>query len=58
MKIPEKCIMATPQLIFCTVSGSIGVIATLEEETFKVFDALQMAMGNCVKGIGGLDHSE
>jgi DNA damage-binding protein 1 len=58
MKNPEKCIMATPQLIFCTVGGSIGVIATLEEETFKLLESLQMAMGNCVKGIGGLDHSE
>lgn len=57
MKFPEQSLLAKPELLFCTLHGSIGVIASLEESTFMILDALQKAMGGVARGIGGLEHS-
>lgn len=58
MKLPDQNMIAEAKFLFCTVNGSIGVVATLNEETFSVLDNLQRIMGTVVKGNGALDHAE
>ncbi|KAI8994749.1 CPSF A subunit region-domain-containing protein [Pilobolus umbonatus] len=43
-------------LLFGTVSGSIGVIADLTAERFKLLDQMQYNMNKVVKSIGDLSH--
>ena len=44
MKAGDSPLIANPTLLYCTVSGSIGVISTLDDETFATLDALQNVM--------------
>lgn len=45
-------------LIYCTVSGAIGVIKVISAEQYKFFGAVQKAINMVVKGVGNLDHRE
>lgn len=58
MKLPEENTLATPEMLYCTVNGSIGVIATLDETTYRLLEALQKALGEISRGVGGLSHAE
>lgn len=50
---------ARPSLIYGTVNGVIGVVATLSADEFKFLQRMQRAMNEVVKsGIGGLSHQE
>ncbi|KAI9249998.1 mono-functional DNA-alkylating methyl methanesulfonate N-term-domain-containing protein [Sporodiniella umbellata] len=49
---------ATPSLIFATSSGSIGVIADLSPERFKLLYQMQCNMCRVVKSIGELSHTD
>jgi len=42
--------------IFGTVSGRIGVIAGISEQTFKTLNRLEMSMLELIKGVGGMSH--
>lgn len=44
MKAGDSPLIANPILLFCTVSGSIGVISTVDDETFSILDRLQTQM--------------
>lgn len=46
-----------PSLLYGTVNGSLGVIASIPEKTFRFFDILQKAMNHVVKGVGNLSHN-
>ncbi|KAF9583420.1 DNA damage-binding protein 1a [Lunasporangiospora selenospora] len=48
---------AVPKLLFGTVSGAIGVIATLSQEKYIILHQLETNMSKVIKGIGGLDHA-
>uniref|UniRef100_A0A6B2KWM6 DNA damage-binding protein 1 n=1 Tax=Arcella intermedia TaxID=1963864 RepID=A0A6B2KWM6_9EUKA len=43
--------------LFGTISGSVGVVATLDKEHFKILTDLQAQILNVVKGVGGLDYN-
>eukprot|EP00842_Homolaphlyctis_polyrhiza_P004084 jgi/Hompol1/4677/HPOL_000799-RA len=58
MKNSDGQLPATPELLYCTVNGSIGVIASLAPETFVVLNEMQEAMRFQIQGVGGLVHSE
>ncbi|KAJ3184381.1 DNA damage-binding protein 1a [Gaertneriomyces sp. JEL0708] len=58
MKIPGHEVIATPVLLFCTVNGGIGIVATLEDEMFRILQDLQDNMRKCCKGVGGLSHAQ
>jgi DNA damage-binding protein 1 len=47
-----------PTTIFGTVTGSIGVIASIPKEDYEYFDRVQKSINNVIKGVGGLSHSE
>lgn len=50
--------IATPQMIFCTIHGAIGVIATIPSQIFGVLSKLQRNMQIALPGVGNLKHEE
>ncbi|KAJ3153509.1 DNA damage-binding protein 1a [Geranomyces variabilis] len=50
--------LGTPVLIFCTVTGGLGVVAQLEDATYKLLSAVQDNMRNVILGVGELSHSQ
>lgn len=58
MKLPDSELSSVPTLLFGTISGVIGVVATLPQDLFKFLSKLQDSMRKVVKGVGGLSHAE
>ncbi|KAG9298245.1 hypothetical protein G9A89_002733 [Geosiphon pyriformis] len=56
MNLPETDPTANPELLYCTVSGAIGVIATVSERKHSVLRKLQDALQRLIEGIGDLNH--
>ncbi|KAI8360101.1 DNA damage-binding protein 1-like protein [Mortierella sp. GBAus27b] len=52
----ETDLPAVPKLLFATVSGAIGVIATLSAEKYALLHQLESNMSKVIKGVGGLSH--
>ena len=46
-----------PTLLYGTVNGSIGVIASLPQEEFEFFWRVQQAITKVIRGVGGFDHT-
>jgi DNA damage-binding protein 1 len=53
----EKQILGS-SILFCTVSGAIGVILPLTEEKFAFLNRLQYNLSKVIKGVGGFLHEE
>jgi len=49
---------ATPEMLFSTVNGVIGVIASLTEPQYKLLKRMERALGTVIEGVGGLKHDE
>ena len=49
---------AKPEIIYCTVNGGIGILATLDTSTYLVLDELQSSLRDFVQGVGSLSHAE
>ncbi|KAK3842433.1 MAG: UV-damaged DNA binding protein 1 [Linnemannia gamsii] len=49
---------AIPKLLFATVSGAIGVIATLTADKYQILHHLETNMSKVIRGVGGLDHAK
>lgn len=47
--------VATPLLMYCTVNGALGVIASLTDEVYHILDGLQTQM-RLLPSIGLFDH--
>uniref|UniRef100_A0A1J3JTZ9 DNA damage-binding protein 1b n=1 Tax=Noccaea caerulescens TaxID=107243 RepID=A0A1J3JTZ9_NOCCA len=47
-----------PTIIFGTVNGVIGVIASLPQEQFVFLEKLQTNLRKVIKGVGGLSHQQ
>lgn len=47
-----------PTLLFGTINGVIGVVASLPAAQYRLLDSLQAAMRKVVKGVGGFDHAQ
>jgi len=60
MKLPEINSEESeiPTLIFGTVNGMIGVIASLSQENYSFFARVQECLTNIIKGVGGFSHVE
>jgi DNA damage-binding protein 1 len=58
MNNPDIEPIASRTLLFCTVSGAIGVIATISEERFNFLQKLEHCIDKTIGPIGGLTHSE
>ncbi|KNC96412.1 uncharacterized protein SPPG_09532 [Spizellomyces punctatus DAOM BR117] len=58
MSLPDNEAVATPVLLYCTVNGGIGVVATLDDSTFRLLLDVQDNLRRIVKGVGGLAYTE
>ena len=58
MQLPDSETANIPTLIFGTVNGVIGVVASLPQDLFTLLHRLQACMTKVVKGVGALDHKE
>lgn len=58
MRLPDSDIGQIPTVIFGTVNGVIGVIASLPHEQFVFLEKLQTNLRKVIKGVGGLSHEQ
>ena len=57
MKMEDSESRTYNSFIYGGINGSLGVVATLNEDEFLFLDKLQKKMAEVVKGVGGFDHS-
>ncbi len=58
MAEPEGGLSVQTSLIYGTVNGAIGVIATLPEQHYQFFSMLQHHLNKIIKGVGGFTHEQ
>jgi len=58
MRVPDSEIAKFPTMLYGTVNGVIGVLASLPQEYFQYLQRLQTALNKVVKGVGGLSHEQ
>lgn len=58
MKQPENESANIPTMIFGTVNGVIGVVATLPKELYEFLHKLQSRLTAVIKGVGGFTHEQ
>ncbi|XP_047333166.1 DNA damage-binding protein 1-like [Impatiens glandulifera] len=58
MQSPDSEMGQIPTVIFGTVNGVIGIIASLNHEQYVFFEKLQSNMRKVIKGVGGLSHEQ
>ncbi|OMO75054.1 hypothetical protein CCACVL1_16354, partial [Corchorus capsularis] len=56
MRLPDSDVGQIPTIIFGTVNGVIGVIASLPQEQYMFLEKLQTSLRKVIKGVGGLSH--
>ncbi|KAM7524858.1 hypothetical protein LguiA_014760 [Lonicera macranthoides] len=56
MRLPDSDVGQIPTVIFGTVNGVIGVIASLPPEQYSFLEKLQANLRRVIKGVGGLNH--
>ncbi|KAL9676917.1 hypothetical protein QQ045_005139 [Rhodiola kirilowii] len=58
MRLPDSDIGQTPTVIFGTVNGVIGVVASLPHEQYIFLEKLQSNLRKVIRGVGGLSHEQ
>ncbi|XP_044479397.1 DNA damage-binding protein 1-like [Mangifera indica] len=58
MRLPDSDVGQIPTVIFGTVNGVIGVIASLPQEQYVFLEKLQSNIRKVIKGVGGLNHEQ
>ncbi|KAF6166099.1 hypothetical protein GIB67_023809 [Kingdonia uniflora] len=58
MRLPDSEVGQIPTVIFGTVNGSIGVVASLPQEQYIFLEKLQSNLVKVIKGVGGLSHDQ
>jgi DNA damage-binding protein 1 len=58
MRLPDTEASQIPTVIFGTVNGVIGVVASLPQEQFLFLHKLQQCLVKVIKGVGGLSHEQ
>lgn len=58
MQLPDSDVGQIPTVIFGTVNGVIGVIASLPHEQYIFLEKLQANLRKVIKGVGGLSHEQ
>jgi len=56
MKLPEMETSNIDTRLFCTSSGSIGVLACLPQKQFEFLQQVQYNLTKVIRGVGGLKH--
>ncbi|KAJ0844874.1 putative transcription factor WD40-like family [Helianthus annuus] len=58
MRLPDSDVGHIPTIIFGTVNGVIGVIASLPQDQYIFMEKLQTSLRKVIKGVGGLSHEQ
>ena len=58
MCLPDSDVSHIPTIIFDTVDGMIGVIASLPHDQYVFLEKLQSNLRKVIKGVGGLSHEQ
>ena len=58
MRLPDSEVGQIPTVIFGSVNGVIGVIASLPREQYVFLEKLQSILRKVIKGVGGLSHEQ
>ena len=58
MRLPDSELSTVQTLLYGTVEGAIGVVASLPRPLFEFLERLQAAMRKVVQGVGGLSHAD
>ncbi|CAL5227828.1 g10856 [Coccomyxa viridis] len=58
MKLPDSEAATIPTVLFGTINGTIGVLASLPQEQFKFMERLQDCLRRVIKGVGGFSHAD
>ncbi|CAM8960716.1 unnamed protein product [Rhodiola kirilowii] len=58
MRLPDSDIGQIPTVIFGTVNGVIGVVASLPHEQYIFLEKLQSNLRKVIRGVGGLSHEQ
>ena len=58
MRLPDSEATHIPTVIFGTINGVIGVVASLPHEQFVFLEKLQGCLVKIIKGVGGLSHEQ
>ncbi|KAJ8762650.1 hypothetical protein K2173_010671 [Erythroxylum novogranatense] len=58
MRLPDSDVGQIPTVIFGTINGVIGVIASLPHEQYIFLEKLQSNLRKVIKGVGGLSHEQ
>ncbi|KAL8139852.1 hypothetical protein V2J09_005873 [Rumex salicifolius] len=56
MRLPDSDVGQIPTVIFGTINGVIGVIASLPADQYTFLEKLQASLRKVIKGVGGLSH--
>lgn len=58
MRLPDSQVAKIPTMLFGTINGAIGVVASLPSDQYTVLLSLQEGMRKVIQGVGGLNHGE
>ncbi|WOL16215.1 DNA damage-binding protein 1 [Canna indica] len=58
MRLPDSESGHIPTVIFGTINGVIGVVASLPHDQYVFFEKLQSTLIKVIKGVGGLSHEQ
>lgn len=58
MRLPDSDIGQIPTVIFGTINGVIGVVASLPQDQYVFLEKLQSHLTKVIKGVGGLSHEQ
>ncbi|KAI4371820.1 hypothetical protein MLD38_010124 [Melastoma candidum] len=56
MRVPDSDVGQIPNIIFSTINGVIGVIASLPHDQYVFLEKLQSNLRKVIEGVGGLSH--
>lgn len=56
MKLPDSELSRIPTVLYGSINGVIGIVASLPLPTYQLLERLQEVMRKVVRGVGGLDH--
>ncbi|CAL9775781.1 unnamed protein product [Musa acuminata subsp. burmannicoides] len=58
MRLPDSEAGHIPMVIFGTINGAIGVVASLPHDQYVFLEKLQANLVKVIKGVGGLSHEQ
>jgi len=58
MRMPDSALSNIPTKLYGSISGAVGVIASIGVEHYEMLAKVQVALTKVISGVGGLQHTE